>query len=114
MFSFNPYALYGIERAETHKNAFTGQRRNGMAGVIRGYRQLAKATINEKMIGIRFCPVSAARARGIVAGRAKVPTWVPANALTWALPKTKTCSAESARIWPVDKPLKSADSTADN
>jgi hypothetical protein len=24
-----------------------------------------------KMIGIRFCPVSAARARGIVAGRAK-------------------------------------------
>jgi transposase-like protein len=24
------------------------------------------------MIGIRFCPVSAARARGIVAGRAKV------------------------------------------
>jgi hypothetical protein len=26
------------------------------------------------MIGIRFCPVSAARARGIVAGRAKATT----------------------------------------
>jgi hypothetical protein len=27
--------------------------------------------MENKMIGIRFCPVSAARARGIVAGRAK-------------------------------------------
>ena len=29
------------------------------------------------MIGIRFCPVSATRARGIVAGRAKNPEAAP-------------------------------------
>jgi hypothetical protein len=32
--------------------------------------QVSTASVQE-MIGIRFCPVSAARARGIVAGRAK-------------------------------------------
>ena len=34
------------------------------------------------MIGIRFCPVSATRARGIVAGRAKVSEDV--HGLGWA------------------------------
>ncbi len=50
MFPFNPYTLYGIEGAKTHKDTLTWQSRDGMADVIRGYRQLAKATINENRV----------------------------------------------------------------
>jgi hypothetical protein len=46
-----------------------------LVGVLEGppVGQLAGG-IDDGMIGIRFCPVSAARARGIVAGRAKNET----------------------------------------
>jgi hypothetical protein len=69
-------ALFEISR---HVSFAAAARALGMAtpSVWRQVRALeddygVRFVAAKEMIGIRFCPVSAARARGIVAGRAKV------------------------------------------